>query len=923
MKKILFFLLLLFCIPFSIFGITGDGSLGSPYSGPLTKNMTWSGTVYVIGDVTVDGFTLTISPGATIVFLATGADLIITGTGQLNANGTVSSQITFTKGTGNSSWGHISFQNMTDGFTGASIINYCIVEYGQKGSDIFGFETAGGGIQTAYTYLTLSNSIIRNNFAGWGGGIYVNANSSPSISNCIISNNTAQVTGGGLSIYQHSAAIVSNCIIEKNTCNGGGSGGGVFIGDYPDNVRLYNCTIAFNSSTSGAINIRIWKSAPSIGPQIFNTIVWGSPGSINYLGLGPDPTDFNYCAIQGYTSGYTNCINLTGTNDDPTGPNFYNVASGSEDYEIKYISPCRNAGIPTGAPLTDFLGNSRVGPYDIGAYEDQYNTWKTSASSSSWTNAGNWTLGVPNSSLQDVIIPNGAAFYPTGTPRQNFTIGTGKMMILNPGAQLTMGTLTNTSGTLRLLSKADSIASLLISGYVNSGTTEIQLYLEGNNSGTLWHYVSPPVNSLSATTLGTSNSSVAKYEENLISNNMNNGWVTYNGYHYDYSLTPPAWVQAELNWPTMDAGSGYNYFSTANKTYTLNGTVNVSDVPVNLVFNSGDFAANQNEQGFNLIGNPFTCGLDWTGVVSANSTLFLDNNVETTIYFRLNGVAIYYNNGFTVPNTYNSDGSLIPPMQGFFIKTNANVTLNLPASAKTHTANKRYKGNSTAPHIRLQYENSVKSDQTVIYFDEKATLGFDKMLDGRKAFLTNSDPNIYSVIDGINYSINGIPFPKDSTTIPLVVNATSDGSYAIKATELVGLDSYKVFLNDKSQNLTINLANDSSYIFNATTGTLTDRFTLTITNVLTAIPENKVSVEPFNIYSSNGSVNIQTLSDTWNGKSGGIKVLDMTGRIVTTEDNITFSKDELHQLPVSAATGIYMVEIKSGVMRYVGKVMIR
>jgi hypothetical protein len=458
---------------------------------------------------------------------------------------------------------------------------------------------------------------------------------------------------------------------------------------------------------------------------------------------------------------------------------------------------------------------------------------------------------------------------------------------------------------------------------VNSGTTEIQLYLEGNNSGTLWHYVSPPVNSLSATTLGTSNSSVAKYEENLISNNMNNGWVTYNGYHYDYSLTPPAWVQAELNWPTMDAGSGYNYFSTANKTYTLNGTVNVSDVPVNLVFNSGDFAANQNEQGFNLIGNPFTCGLDWTGVVSANSTLFLDNNVETTIYFRLNGVAIYYNNGFTVPNTYNSDGSLIPPMQGFFIKTNTNVILNLPASAKTHTANKRYKGNSTAPHIRLQYENSIKSDQTVIYFDEKATLGFDKMLDGRKAFLTNSDPNIYSVIDGINYSINGIPFPKDSITIPLVVNATSDGSYAIKAIELVGLDSYKVFLNDKSQNLTINLANDSSYTFNATTGTLTDRFTVTITNVLTAIPENTVSIKPFNIYSSNGSVNIQTLSDIWNGKLGGIRVLDMTGRVFSTEDNVEFSKDNLLQIPVRATTGIYMVELRSGMLRYVGKVVIR
>jgi hypothetical protein len=70
-------------------------------------------------------------------------------------------------------------------------------------------------------------------------------------------------------------------------------------------------------------------------------------------------------------------------------------------------------------------------------------------------------------------------------------------------------------------------------------------------------------------------------------------------------------------------------------------------------------------------------------------------------------------------------------------------------------------------------------------------------------------------------------------------------------------------------------------------------------------------------------VNIQTLSDIWNGKQGAVKVLDMTGRVFTTEDNVAFSKDDLLQIPVNTATGIYMVEIRSGIMRYVGKIMIR
>jgi hypothetical protein len=928
-KTILFFISILFGV--SVAGqLVGDGlTTASAYCGTITNTQSWTnaynGGIIYVGqsgnqDLTIaTGGSLTIEAGVTIKFCTTESDLKITGTGVLTAIGTGSAYITFTKDV-QATWGHVSFE----GSTGSSILDHCIIEFGLKAGA--GVEGYGGGIQINSNSVTVSNCLIHNNSSVWGGGIFVNASVNPAIANCKVYSNIATSGGGGIYFWSFSFSIVTNCIIYENSCTGSYGGGGVFFGPGTSNTWFYNCVLALNVSTANLGNNILFFGNNAINkPRFINTIIWGSASNlIDYSGgQSPSINDFNYCAIQGYTTGYTNCINLSANNTDPTGPNFYNVTPGSEDYQITFISPCRDAGTSTGAPLTDYLGNGRVGPYDIGAYEDQYNTWKTTASSSSWNNAGNWTLGLPISSLQDVIIPNGAAFYPTSTPRQSFTIGTGKMMILNPGAQLTLGTLTNTSGTLRLLSKADSIASLIISGYVNSGTTEIQLYLEGNNSGTLWHYVSPPVTSLSATTLGSSNSSVAKYEENLISNNMNNGWVTYNGYHYDYSLTSPAWVQAGLNWPTMDAGSGYNYFSTANKTYTLNGTVNVLDISVNLVFNSGGFTANQDEQGFNLIGNPFTCGLDWDGVVSANSTLFLGNNVETTIYFRLNGVAIYYNNGFTVPNTYNLDGSLVPPMQGFFIKTNTNVPLNLPASAKTHTANKRYKGNSTAPHIRLQYENSVKSDQTVIYFDEKATLGFDKMLDGRKAFLTNSDPNIYSVIDGINYSINAIPYPDSTVTVPLVVNAVTAGSYTIKATELTGLEKYKVYLNDKTQNIQVNLADSNSYTFDLATGTTADRFTVTITTVVTAVPETTLSNKAFNIYSSTGSVNIQTLSDIWNGKQGGIRILDMTGRVFATEDNVEFSKDNLLQIPVRAATGIYMVELRSGTLRYVGKVMIR
>jgi hypothetical protein len=70
-------------------------------------------------------------------------------------------------------------------------------------------------------------------------------------------------------------------------------------------------------------------------------------------------------------------------------------------------------------------------------------------------------------------------------------------------------------------------------------------------------------------------------------------------------------------------------------------------------------------------------------------------------------------------------------------------------------------------------------------------------------------------------------------------------------------------------------------------------------------------------------INIQTLSDEWEGRLGSVNVLDLTGRIVSNLNNSEFSKNSLVQVAAPRANGIYMVEVKSGFLRYVGKVMIR
>jgi hypothetical protein len=130
------------------------------------------------------GGTLTIQQGITVKFCTTASDLRITGTGVLNASGISTNPILFTKDN-QASWGHISFEAST----GSSVINNCTIEYGRKtGAGIEGY---GGGIHANTSALTISNSTIRNNYALFGGGLFVNTGKNPAINNCYVYNNKA------------------------------------------------------------------------------------------------------------------------------------------------------------------------------------------------------------------------------------------------------------------------------------------------------------------------------------------------------------------------------------------------------------------------------------------------------------------------------------------------------------------------------------------------------------------------------------------------------------------------------------------------------------------------------------------------------------------------------------------------------------
>ena len=150
-----------------------------------------------------------------------------------------------------------------------------------------------------------------------------------------------------------------------------------------------------------------------------------------------------------------------------------------------------------------------------------------------------------------------------------------------------------------------------------------------------------------------------------------------------------------------------------------------------------------------------------------------------------------------------------------------------------------------------------------------------------KMFLSPDILSIYSTSAGSNFAINGFPFPDTSVDIPIVVNLTAAGNHTITATQLQGLDNYDVTLTDNTTGFVADLKTTPVFTFSGGPGTIGDRFVLKVGTITTGIEDPVISKNTFNIYPANNMINIQTISDVWDGKSGSVKVFDLTGKTVS------------------------------------------
>ncbi len=538
------------------------------------------------------------------------------------------------------------------------------------------------------------------------------------------------------------------------------------------------------------------------------------------------------------------------------------------------------------------------------------NTW-LGETSTDWNDGSNWCSGVPDET-SDVLI----SAYPANQPVISGSVtALAASVTINPGASITIdptGKATFTSiinnGTLNLNSSSAGTASLIVDACTGNNAT-IGLYLSPN----YWHYISSPTNpGLSSDDLAAGND-LARFDEALPSvepQTWQRGWVAWDGWSY---LTGD-YTGGYQGFSTLERGRGYNYWNASGYTFTFLGQINTSDPSPSI-----SYAGDELWSGYNLLGNPYSCGINI-------QTMFNDaswTSALKSVYFTVNDVSyVVSDGGVSVP----SGASLsIPPMQGFFVKAIGTGNIPFLASARQHSSTPRYKGEQAAsiPLVRLSVNENSKSGETVIRFNEKATAGLDVEFDAPKFMDSPGTPSISTTLDGKDFAINGLPFPETSVEIPVTLNLLVDGNHTINAMEILELTNYSVTLKDLLTSSTIDLKSASEYSFTAEAGSLKGRFILAITNMTTDIEDLVKPADAFNIYYGFDLINIQPVSDDWDGKTGTVKILDFSGKPVRYQNNAEFNNNTLVQIPAPERSGLYFVEIRSGMMKFVGKIVVK
>jgi len=662
-------------------------------------------------------------------------------------------------------------------------------------------------------------------------------------------------------------------------------------------TRTYN--IAANYIYNGSGNQYTGDGLPST----VNTLVFNNPsGRVRFQAAHTITTSFSITSGTHVNLGtYTHTTSFLSLGGQGQTSGSYGGATSGADFIIPEYFDAATGIINNNVTPGTWLGNT-----------------------TDWNLASNWVGGVPGASTNPRIIsaaPNqpvisgnvtasgnivtintGASLTVNGTAQFNSTENNGTMTI-NSGGRATITNVTN-NGVINLVSDPSGMFSFMPGHFEGTGTVNTRLFLTGGTAGEgnyRWHYLAVPSQQNKSVLTNINPNDLMWYSEPAAVTDMWEGWQWHDGFDGTTAISD------------LQVTEGYSFYNDEDTYVTFTGNSLLTSLPQkNLSFT---------HFGWNFIGNSLTCGINWDAVV-------LNGDMDPSVNFLKDYQEYYYIQGG--PGVPEGTTGSIPPLQGFFVQANAPGASIDFSAAKEHNGTAYYKGSDDKggskgiyPLIRLNLYNDKLKDETAIWFNENSTTGKDRKYDAEKWIPEDPRLQIYSSLKGRKYAINSIQFPEGSIEIPITIRTVESGKYTIKIAAMDNVDGYSFYLKDLEQKSMTLLKENTKYSFSASKGIINDRFVLAVGNSSAQKYSESGPDKPFNIYSSSGLLNIELRSDAWEGKTGSVKVIDMTGRTLSDSRNLEFSRSSLIRLPMGDKKGLFIVEITSSSLKHSGRVIVK
>lgn len=531
-------------------------------------------------------------------------------------------------------------------------------------------------------------------------------------------------------------------------------------------------------------------------------------------------------------------------------------------------------------------------------------TWLGSQSTN-WYNGSNWSpSGIPTIDC-DVIINNSNACVISTTNAEAKTI------TLTNSANLTI----NSEGVVKVKGKVDiaSTATFVIEN--NSSLIQIDNIANSGNitkkrSTTItkmdYVYWSSPVENFNASNVSPNSSAIYKWIPTISTNT--------NGFG--------SWAGATNE--TMVKGKGYivrgpNNFSantTQLFTATFTGKPNNGNITIPITrgtysgqnYTTSSGIATEDDDNWNLIGNPYPSAIDITKFLQVNTDLdgyvhvWTHNtpigNSNSPFYgsFAFNYSANDYIKMNATGASINGVKSLIGSGQGFFVKmsstsntTTSSVLFNNEMRGNNIANNQFYRTNSSEREndpleekhriwLNLVNPNQLASS-TLIGYVSNATNGVDRLYDAESKIKSSFE--LYSLIDTRFFNIQGKALPFNNTDeIPLGFTTNISGLHSFGLTAVDGLfdGSQDIYIQDLELGITHNLK-ETPYTFTTNSGKYDNRFVLKFNNETLSNDDFLVKNEII-VYTEDGIfIDAKNIIKE-------VSIYDVVGRLISKNNNI-------------------------------------